>query len=88
MRSKLTIEWQGQWESNQSKTEKTKEKETLWKSYHSKLSNFQATVMVNHHHHNRGLKVDDGCMKDWEQLQNKTTIEAWRDSGTGGGGGE
>ena len=36
---------------------------------------------------------DDGCMKDCEQLQNiKTTIEAWRDSGTddggeGGGGG-
>ena len=27
-------------------------------------------------------------MKDWEQLQNKTTIEAWRDSGTDDGGGE
>ena len=27
----------------------------------------------------------DGSMKDWEQLQNKTTIEAWKDSGTDGG---
>ena len=27
----------------------------------------------------------DGSMKDWEQFQNKTTIEAWKDSGTDGG---